>query len=110
MAQPAEWSAARIALALVALALLLKTEPWSVIPRLTTRGVSAKALPRVRLIRRRAIWLGIAFLAAFTVGVFPRDAIVKWSLFAISVAALVEVLKVTIELRRLPPRGAQDGA
>jgi peptidoglycan/LPS O-acetylase OafA/YrhL len=54
------------------------------------------------------LWLAAAFVATMATAIgtteFPEDPIVKWSLLAVSVGTLLEVLKVTLDLRRLPPR------
>ena len=109
--QPGEWSAARILLALASVAFLLKTQPWAVIPRLTSRGVPPADLSRVRLVRRRVIWLAAGLLATVVAGMvtagFPDEPVVKWSLFGVAVAALIEALKATLDLRRSPPQRRQ---
>ena len=100
---PGQWPLSRILVAVLGAVFLFADSRLR-----SAQRVPANA-PRARLARQRLFWLVAAFFAAFASAAFARQPIAKWTLFGLTVLALLGALKVSFDLKRLPRNNTDAG-
>ena len=103
LGQPGEWPLSRILAAVLAAVFLFASS------RVRSTQRAPVDAPRARLARQRLFWLVAAFFAAFASTAFARQPVAKWTLFGLTVLALLGALKVSFDLKRLPPDKSDAG-